>query len=419
MARGVTDPAAAADEGFLDFFRRYAKTWVHAVAAAGLTAFSTLTVVHTWFAGLAIAAYVVPPVALYLSQKGRSQTESDPGTATESVPKSDEESRTDDGASTDEDSKPADRASTDEEQSNDEAASGAAAEWTTPDAPVDVALSDVAVTATAAYAVGESGVVIADRGDGWTVALEDGPGADSQALRGVDATVDGGAVWLAGDGGSLARIDVETGRHVDFSAPEDITDAWVDVAVGGEDGSEIVLLVNGSGETVRGRYRDGEVAWTPPQKPGSGSSFSGVDFAEEGAGYLCDTNDGVYETADAGETFERIGIDGAAGTLTGVAALGPDDCRVCADDGVVHRYDGSRWTPETIGDGALQAIAGGGAYVVACGERAVYERRSAAGGWDRSAVPASGPLRGVDTDADRAIAVGDDGTVVVRRLPSR
>lgn len=397
----MTEPAAAGDESFLDFFRRYAKTWIHAVAAAGLTAFSTLTVVHTWFAGLAIAAYVIPPVALYLSQRGRNRAASEPETQTESVPEPDENSITDD------------RASTDEETSTDVAG------WTAADAPVDVTLYDVAVTPTAAYAVGESGVVLADRGDGWTVAIEDGPGADSQILRGVDATADGTAVWLAGDGGALARIDVETGRHVDFSAPQDITDAWVDVAVVDEDKTETVLLVNGSGETVRGRYRDGEVAWTPPQKPGSGSSFSGVDFVQEGAGYLCDTNDGVYETADAGETFQRVGIDGADGTLTGVAALGRDDCLVCADDGVVHRYDGSRWTPETVGEGALQSIAGHGAYVVTCGEGAVYERHSAAGGWDRSVVPASGTLQGVGTGAERAIAVGDRGAIVVRRLPSR
>lgn len=409
VVRGVTDPAVAPDDGFLEFFRRYAKTWVHAVAAAGLTAFSTLTVVHTWFAGLAIAAYVVPPVALYLSQKGRSQTGS--GTARESVPEADESSGAVDGATTGEGS------STDEETSVDDDAGGDA-EWTTVDAPVDAALSDVAVTPTAAYAVGESGVVVADRGDGWTVALEDGPGADSQALRGVDASVDGTAVWMAGDGGALARIDVETGRHVDFSAPGDITDNWVDIAVGGGNGSEIVLVVNGSGETLRGRYREGEVAWTGPEKPGSGSSFSGVDLAGEGAGHLCDTSDGVYETADAGETFERVGIDGADGTLTGVAALGRDDCLVCADDGVVHRYDGARWTPETVGD-ALRGIAGEEAYVVACDDDALYERPATNGDWERSVVPASGPLRGVGTGSGRAIAVGDGGAIATRRLTSR
>jgi hypothetical protein len=48
------------------FVRRYAKTWVHALATAALTAFGTLTVVDERFAAVAIAAYVLPPVALYV-----------------------------------------------------------------------------------------------------------------------------------------------------------------------------------------------------------------------------------------------------------------------------------------------------------------------------------------------------------------
>jgi hypothetical protein len=48
------------------FVRRYAKTWVHALATAALTAFGTLTVVDERFAAVAIAAYVLPPVVLYV-----------------------------------------------------------------------------------------------------------------------------------------------------------------------------------------------------------------------------------------------------------------------------------------------------------------------------------------------------------------
>ncbi|MFC6769843.1 hypothetical protein ACFQE6_33810, partial [Natrinema soli] len=53
-------------DGFVPFFRRYAKSWVHAVAAAGMTAFGTLTIVHRGFAVLALASYIVPPILLYL-----------------------------------------------------------------------------------------------------------------------------------------------------------------------------------------------------------------------------------------------------------------------------------------------------------------------------------------------------------------
>ena len=397
----ATERDDAPPDGFVDFFRRYTRTWVHAVATAGLTAFGTLTVVHRGFAALALAAYTLPPIALYLTREDSAG----------------EEHPTE--ADSDSDARPAkERDKTPEREPREDRESDATG-WRSADAPVDADLLDAVVTPGAAYAVGETGVAIADVGDGWRVVLEDGPGADGNTLRGIDATADGGALWAAGDGGALGRLDGGTGRHVDFSAPEGITDAWVDVAVAGERGSETVLLVNGSGEAVRGSYRDGEVAWTPPRKPGSGSSFSGADFANASVGYLCDTNDEVYRTGDAGETFEPVGIDGPDGTLTGVGALGEADCLVCADDGVVHRYDGSRWTPEPVADGALLAVAADEEYAVVCGDGAVHERSGATGGWERSAVPVAETLRGVGLGPDRAVAVGDEGTVVVRAMQSK
>lgn len=399
MVEDVTDRATSRGS-FADFFRRYTKTWVHAVAAAGLTAFGTLTVVHRWFAALALAAYVVPPIVLYLSGPDRAPEGARTGADEPSGPVGEEGATGGD--------RDGDAGAPSEPR-------GDAAEWTAAESPVDVALFDAAVVPAGAYAVGSEGVVLADRGDGWTVALRDGPGAEARTLRGVDATGDGAAVWIAGDGGALARVDAATGRHTDFSAPEGITDAWTDLAVGGESGDETLLLVNGSGETLRGRYRGGDVAWDAPVKAGSGSSLAGVDLVDASVGYLCDTNDGVFETVDGGETFRRVGIE-AAGTLTDVAAFDRGDCTVSADDGVLHRYDGSRWTPDRLDDGALWAIAGHGEYAVACGEGGVvHERTDPSGDWERIATAATGPLRGVAAGDDRAVAVGADGAVIERR----
>ena len=390
---------SAARDGFAAFFRRYTQTWVHAVAVAAMTALGTLTIVHRWFAALAVAAYLVPPVALYLSD-GRGRPER--AGAAEDGPPGPAETRT-----------APERAGP--EEGTDDSAERTAAAWTSAGSPVGADLHDAAVLPGAAYAVGADGVVLADRGDGWTVALQDGPGAEANALRGVDATADGAAVWVAGDGGALGRLDAATGRHADLSAPEGITDAWADVAVAGDGGDETVLLVNGSGEVLRGRYRDGEVAWSPPEKPGGGSSIVGVDL-QGSVGYLCDTNDGVFETVDGGETFGRVGVDGADGTLTDVAAGGEGDCLVAADDGVLHRYDGRRWTPERVCDRPLWALARLGDYAVAGDDDgAVHERRDATGSWERTQTPASAPLRGVAAGEVRAVAVGDDGTVVERR----
>jgi len=372
----VTDRA---DEGVVEFFRRYARTWVHGVATAGLTAFGTLTVVHRGFVVAALAAYLLPPVALYLTRGRRSDAEG--ATAT------DEPGRTAPGTDG----------------------------WTVADPPVEATLFDVVVTDARAYAVGEGGLVLADdETEGWDAVLSDGPGADGRTLRGVDATTDGSAVWVAGDGGALARLDAETGRHVDHSAPLELTDTWVDVAVDGAEGRETVLLVDGSGNVICGQYRGGEVAWTPPRTPGSGSSLSAVDVVG-GVGYLCDTNDAVFETTDGGETFRRVGVDRADGTFTGAAVAGAGDCTVSADDGVLHRYDGTRWTPEAREDGPLWAVARRADYGVACGDGVVHEREGQSGAWERTVLATTASLRGASVGAERAVVVGEAGVIVQRR----
>lgn len=401
MVADVTNHTAASRGSFVDFFRQYTKTWIHAVAAAGLTAFGTLTVVHHWFAALALASYVVPPVVLYVWQGGpvSDETKIDADSSAEPVGERNRAGSAGRDSST---IGPVDSADV--------------TEWTTAESAVDTALFDVTLTPAAAYAVGGEGVVLADREDGWTAVLEDGPGAKSRTLRGVDATADESAIWITGDGGALARIDAATGRHTDFSAPKGITDNWANVAIGGDGGDENILLVNGSGEAVRGQYRDGDVAWAGPTKPGDGSSLNGVDFVGRSVGYLCDTNNGVFETTDGGESFRKVGVEAVDGTLTDVAAVELGYCTVSADDGVLHRYDGTRWTPHRIDDEAIWAIADRGRYAVACGEGGtVYERSDADNDWSRSTTPATGPLWGIATGDGRSIGVGADGAIVERR----
>ncbi|MFC6835121.1 hypothetical protein [Halomarina ordinaria] len=407
----MTANADAAEwDGFVGFYRRYTRTWVHTLCTVALTAFGILTFVHRGFAIVAVAAYVLPPLALYLT--GREPTGARPAAGDAGATPDDEgrevRDERDDGT---------DRETTDEGEERDERPETATrtpdpdAEpaWRRVDAPTEATLTDVAVASDAAYAVGDGGVVLSDDDDGWAVALRDGPGAASNALRGVAATDDGDAVWVAGDGGALARFDAATGRHVDYSAPGDRTDTWSAVAAGGEAGNETVLLATGSGTVLRGRYRDGEVAWDEPQTPGSGSSMSGLSLAGE-AGHACDTNDGVFETGDGGRSFERVGCD-AAGTLTDVVTLAAHDCLVSADDGVVHRYADGRWTPERVCDGALVALASDDDLTVAAGEGAVFERDG--GEWERFLAP-GGSLRGASVGDGRALAVGDDGTILER-----
>lgn len=403
------------DGGFGAFFRRYTKTWIHAVATAALTALGLLTFLHWFFAVLALTAYVLPPVALYL--RGSSATAV--------------------AGSTERDDSPTDAAATDARSAAlaDDAAGPTDSAWTASDAPTDEALLDVTVVDGRAYAVGDDGGVFVTNGsDEWTTVVENGPGADSNALHGVDAAGDGG-IWFAGDGGALGRLDPATDRHVDLSAPEDDTSSIADVAAASDGDDEIVLLADGSGRLRRGRFHDGELAWAEPVTPGSGASVVGVAMPEPATACVCDSDQSVFRTRDGGRRFERIGVDGADGTLTDVTVVAVADgeaCAASADDGVVHRFDGTNWVPDALGDGTISALAAGGGRELACGDGGVvFERgdapadrggsRAGVGGtgWRRYPTPAAVPLRGCAIDGSLAVAVGDEGTVVARSVGAR
>ena len=423
----------ASERRFLPFFRRYTKTWVHAVATAGLTAFGTLTFVNQGFALVAVAIYVLPPVVLYLRganpgvEGGVVSPERGDGEATKIDPDEDDGrevdgKRGDDGKDERErepmrksnSSKEPEPAGGSEPLKGSEPSNSPA--WTRASTPDVGPLFDAVVTEDGAYAVGEGGVVL--RGttakNDWDFVLEDGPGANGADLRGVDATSDGAAVWVAGDGGALGRIETETDRYTDYSAPNGVTDNWTAVAAAGTAADETILLANGSGQVLRGRYRDGDLAWDAPTKPGSGSSLCAATLVDSSVGYLCDTNDGVFETADGGESFRRIGIGNVDGTLTDVAAVeDADGPYVTADDGVCCRYADGTWTPNRLGEEELRAISMTDELAVVCGANAVFERRNG-NEWERIVVPADGDLLGVGVGPNCAVAVGSEGTVVER-----
>lgn len=426
-------------ESFGVFFRRYTKTWMHAIATAGLTAFGLLTIFHRGFVVLALACYVVPPIVLYLSRRrddstGSStesptdaaladQSESDQRTESDSRPlepspanrepepraEAERESTADTDTGT-----PATRAP--ETESDDDDESDAEPRWTAVDTPTDATLFDAAVGKGGPIAVGEGGIILKrDAGD-WRTLLEDGPNATGQDLRGVDVTNDGEIAWVAGDGGAVGRLELSSGRHTDYSAPDGHTDNLAGLAVAGMSGDETILLINGSGEVLRGRYREGELSWDGPVKPGSGSSLSSVDLVDASIGYCCDTNDGVFETADGGRTFETVGLESADGTPTGIAAGGRGDCHVSTDAGVVHRYDGSTWTPERLGEVALTGIARRGEHLVVCSEDgAVHERSGPTADWVQFETGVGERLEASAIEDDQAVAVGGSGTILERR----
>ncbi|EMA49076.1 hypothetical protein C448_02004 [Halococcus morrhuae DSM 1307] len=450
--------SSASGSGFFAYYRQYARSGVHAASAAALTAIGLWASFtgNRSFILLAIAVYVLPPIFLYLTGEGErvpsvvgedASTDDDPdrgnartdethdsddshdrsdgqvdrpgtdataerrttnkstsvdtsGTAS-ATDGNDDEERIDDG--TDEPVSTSD----DSDRDGDEPTEP---DWTEIDTPTDRSLLDVVAAREGAYAVGEGGVVLVSDGDEWMVALDDGPTANANVLRGVDATDNGETIWFAGDSGVLGRY--ADGTLTDHSAPKDRTSTWEDVAVTGESGDERLYLVNGSGELLHGSYGEGTVSWEDIEKPGSGSSISSIRFVDDDLGYLCDTNQSVYETTDGGESFERIGIEDANAAFTDIAASATETL-VTADDGSLFRHDGAVWTRRRPAEEALSAVALGDEAGFTAGDGgAVYERTD--GDWKSVETPVAIDLRGIAVGNGKVVAVGAEGTIVER-----
>ncbi len=282
-------------------------------------------------------------------------------------------------------------------------------EWTVADAPTDATLNAATDADAGPYAVGDGGVVLA-RGDGeWESVVERGPSGDGNALRGVDATDDGTAVWYAGDSGALGRYDADRAGHADHSAPGDRTSTWTDVAVGGPAGEETVLLVNGSGVVLRGRYEGGSVRWGEAVKPGSGSSMAAATLDGADRGYLCDTSGTVY--AVDGEDYEVIGVEDSGVAFTSVAAAdGTVDA--ATTEGTVFRLADDVWTRQRVHEGPLQGIDRAGASGLACGDGGALYRLDE--GWTAAPSLVDEPLYDVVAGGGTALAVGESGTILER-----
>lgn len=393
--------------GFFAYYRKYARTGIHAASAAALTALIGLSFVNSWFVFLAIAVYIIPPVFLYLTGDGDRvpsvvDNDLDEGDADTDTPTDDTEYAT----STND---------TGPTESDTETTGG----WAETDTPIDGSLYDVVYCRNGVYAVGDDGIVLARTDNDWEVALEDGPTAESNPLQGVDTTEDGNGVWFAGDSGVLGRYDVDDKQLTDYSAPNDQTSTWEDIAVTGETGTERIHLVNGSGEILRGEYRSGSVSWGSLTTPGSGSSISAIEFVTPDLGYVCDTNQGVYETTDGGGSYVSIGIEDANMDFTDVAATDPEMVIVVGGNASVFRYDGAVWTRLHAGEDALSAIdlaTKDEAGLAAGGGGAVYERTD--DGWEANETWTDADLHGIaindNSDQRLDVAVGANGTIIER-----
>lgn len=447
-------------QGFWAFYRQYTSSGIHTAATAALTAVGLLVFVHWSFALLAITIYILPPIVLYLyddpdvehadTEATETQTNHWFGTEREGQrssggPLAREQSTNMDSTeeiatlpphqseSTDRiepesnsrvmnsknegDTKPtADTASSESKPENAKTAVETSKvdnqdrAWSRATSPTDEGLCDVVMAADGPYIVGDEGTILTHR-DRWEVILRHGPTTNSNALCGAAVSADSRHVWVAGNSGVLGQYDIDTAQFTDYSAPRGITDNWTDIAVVGVAGEETLYVTDDSGHVLRGVNNGGDITWDNPQTPGDGSDIMSVVFIGE-AGFLCDTNAGIYETTDDGNTWKRIGIEGAGPDFTDIAPVRRDAISVSCDDGTVFRYDGTNWTNSYVGEEALCAIDRTTDTGLLCGENgAIYEQRR--GRWERESTPVEETLHGIAIGTEySSVAVGEDGTIV-------
>lgn len=447
-------------QGFWAFYRQYTRSSIHTAATAALTAIGLLVFVHWSFAILAVTIYILPPIVLYLYEDPEADQSTDTkptetGIRSEHGPKIEQTSRQSTGiprehASDVDNAEEFTDIETDQDESIDRIepeprtapinpedgvdakstadttrepdstkaetsvgvsdSSHADREWITATSPTDEGLCDVIMADDGPYIIGDEGTVLARR-DRWEVILKHGPTTNSNALCGVAVSTDGRHVWFAGNSGVFGQYDIETSQFTDYSAPQEITNDWADVAAVGPAGEETLYLVDGSGQVLRGTNNGGEVRWDKPRTPGDGSSITSVVFIEE-AGYLCDTNGSVYETTDDGDTWEWIGVENADPDFTDIAPIQQDAISISCDDGTVFRYDGVNWTNMYVCEEALCAIDRNADTGLMCGGNgAIYKRTQ--GRWEHEPTSIEVTLHGIAIGTEYpSIAVGEDGTIL-------
>ena len=298
--------------------------------------------------------------------------------------------------------------------------------WRAVDTGLSIDLYGVVQTVEGPYAVGGSGTLAADRGDGWELVFDDGPATRQAQLRAVDVTDDGRRVWMVGSSGVIACYDVEQRRKFDYSYPDGMSSTWEAVSVAGQKGEEKILAANGSGEILPFTVHGFDVDWGRAAKPaGRGANVAALAASPDGVGYAIDTSGNAFRTSQR-EGWGAIGILDAQLRLYDVYAGAGQRVYVSAGDGNVYRYDDSAgdWTPLGVADGvALRAIDvaindGKGEMVVVGGDGSIYQRTGTEE-WLETPAPVTATLFDLTVGDEADVIVGKNGTVIERAREPR
>ena len=287
-------------------------------------------------------------------------------------------------------------------------AGAAVADWVSVETPASSTLYDVKTTNNGVYAVGSGGIVLSRTAAGYLTVLDDGPTGNGNTLRGASVSDDGKRLWFVGNSGAIGEYDVETGDLNDYSAPNDVTNNFNDVAVTGNAGEANVYVAGDSGKMYYS-FDNGETF--DDVTPASGSNINAVDFHDERSGHIVDGNKTVLYTDD-GATWDKLGIADANTNFYGVDSDDADDVTVSGGGGTVWNWDGNEWRRGDTGDAGLRDVeaAGQSALTVGGGGKVF---REVDGLLTQEDTQTSENLRAV-LPGDLEVAVGAGGTVIER-----
>jgi hypothetical protein len=286
------------------------------------------------------------------------------------------------------------------------AAASDGATWTAAETPTGNTLYDVEETTAGVYAVGAGGIVLERAEAGYRKVLDGGPTGNGNSLYGSDVTDDGERLWFVGSSGAIGAYDPSTGNVEDYSAPNDVTNNFNDVAVTGPAGDANVYVAGDSGK-VYYSFDGGETF--DEVTPASGSSINAIDFYDDRSGHIVDGNKTVLATND-GATWDKLGIADANVNFYGVDSDADDDVAVSGGGGMVWNWNGSQWRSEDTGDAGLRDVEVEGTPGLAVGGGGKVYRRDAKG-WSQEATPIGDNLKAV-LRGDVEVAVGAGGTVI-------
>jgi len=293
--------------------------------------------------------------------------------------------------------------------------SGSSDSWTLVKTETDNTIEDVAITSEGAYAVASGGILLKRTSDKWKKVLNNGPSSNSNDLNGIAVTDGGDHVWFVGASGAIGEWDVTTGSLVkDHSAPNDVTNNFADVTVTGNAGSARIQIADKSGKVLYSTDDGG--TWTQVGV-GNGSAHRAIDTYGPQSGYLANGNQSVFETTDAGNSWTRKGIANANVAFYGIDSDATDDVWLAGGNGTVYRWNGSTWTPNSIGEPDLQdlEVAGDNQNGYASGgSGAIFIYDGSA--WSKQETPNTANLNAIvlETSSTPAIAVGAGGTILER-----